>query len=249
MAIELPKGKVPAKTQDPNYLILFGLPKVGKTTTLSTLENNLIFDLEKGSTYVEALKVELNSLQDIYDACQAIAAAGCPYKYITIDTITALEEMVKPYALDLWHKSPQYSADNVLLAQITDVTRVPRGGGYSFIREAIEMVIDWISKITENVIICGHVKDVSLDESQEQSIKDLDLVGKTKRILSAKSDAIGFVHRAENGDLYINFGNNGEILTGARPKHLAGKDILVASRNEDGTFESHWENIYPSLKK
>lgn len=44
MAIELPMNKIPAESQDPKYLILFGLPKVGKTTILSTLENNLILD-------------------------------------------------------------------------------------------------------------------------------------------------------------------------------------------------------------
>lgn len=44
MAITLPTTKIPAETQDPKYLILFGLPKVGKTTILSTLENNLILD-------------------------------------------------------------------------------------------------------------------------------------------------------------------------------------------------------------
>lgn len=43
--IELPKTKIPAETQDPKYLILFGLPKVGKTTVLASLENNLILDL------------------------------------------------------------------------------------------------------------------------------------------------------------------------------------------------------------
>ena len=42
--ITLPTIKIPAETQDPKYLILFGLPKVGKTTVLSTLENNLILD-------------------------------------------------------------------------------------------------------------------------------------------------------------------------------------------------------------
>ena len=57
MAIELPKTKIPAATQDPKYLILFGLPKVGKTTILSTLENNLILDTESGSDYIDALKV------------------------------------------------------------------------------------------------------------------------------------------------------------------------------------------------
>ena len=82
----------------------------------------------------------------------------------------------------------------------------------------------------------------------EGSVKDLDLGGKLKRILSAKSDAIGFVHRDEDSNLCIQFGTNGEVLTGARPVHLANKDIVVAERNEDGTFTSHWERIYPSLQ-
>jgi len=70
---------------------------------------------------------------------------------------------------------------------------------------------------------------------------------KTSRILAAKSDAIGFVHRNENSDLCIQFGTDGEVLTGARPQHLANKDIIVAERKEDGSFVPHWERIYPSL--
>lgn len=104
-----------------------------------------------------------------------------------------------------------------------------------------------ISSATDNLIICGHVKDTALNEGLEGTVKDLDLVGKLKRVLSAKSDAIGFVHRDENSNLCINFGQNGEILTGARPLHLANKDIIVAERNEDGTFTSHWERIFPSI--
>ena len=44
MAISLPTVKVPSVTQDPKNLILFGAPKVGKTTIISTLENCLILD-------------------------------------------------------------------------------------------------------------------------------------------------------------------------------------------------------------
>lgn len=72
---------------------------------------------------------------------------------------------------------------------------------------------------------------------------------KLKRVLSAKSDAIGFVHRDEDSNLCINFGHGGEVLTGARPVHLANKDIVVAERQPDGTFISRWERIYPSLSK
>ena len=44
MAIKLPTTKLPAETQDPQNLIIYGLPKIGKTTVLSTLDDNLILD-------------------------------------------------------------------------------------------------------------------------------------------------------------------------------------------------------------
>ena len=239
MSIVLPTAKVPAETQDPKNLILFGLPKVGKTTILSTLENNLILDFENGSTYVDALKVKVSSLKELKEVIKAIKDAGKPYTYITIDTITALEEMTKDMALKMWQNSPQFTTKY----EIKDVTQIPNGAGYSFWRQALEAVIDLIASAAPNLIICGHVKDTAL------SVKDLDLVGKTKRVLSAKSDAIGFVHRDEESNLCINFGMNGEVLCGARPAHLANKDIIVAEYQEDGTFVSHWERIYPSLSK
>lgn len=44
MSLVLPTAPIPAVTQDPKNLILYGVPKVGKTTTLSVLPNNLILD-------------------------------------------------------------------------------------------------------------------------------------------------------------------------------------------------------------
>lgn len=69
------------------------------------------------------------------------------------------------------------------------------------------------------------------------------------RVMAAKSDAIGFVHRDKEGNLCINFEANGEASVGARPEHLANKSIIVAERQKDGTFINHWNRIYPSLNK
>lgn len=245
MTIELPTKPIPAETQDPKYLILFGLPKVGKTTVLSTLENNLILDFENGSTYVDALKIKINNLKELKEVIKAIKEAGKPYKYITIDTITAIEDLAKPVAITMYQNSPVFSSK---YADIKDITQLPNGSGWGFLRSAIETIVDMIGSAAENLIICGHVRDTALNEGLDGNVKDLDLSGKIKRVLSARSDAIGFVHRDENSNLCINFGQNGEILTGARPIHLANKDIIVAERMEDGTFISHWDRIYPSLK-
>lgn len=243
--ITLPTTKIPAETQDPKYLILFGLPKVGKTTTLASLDNNLILDFENGSSYVNALKVKITSLKELTEVCKAIKDAGKPYKFITIDTITAVEEMAKPLAIKLYQNSPLFSDK---YADVKDPAQLPNGSGYSFWRESIQKIVDMVAACAPNLIICGHVKDSALTENASNNLKTLDLTGKVSRILSAKSDAIGFVHRDEDSNLCIQFGADGEVLTGARPAHLANQDIVVVERLEDGTFVSHWDRIYPSLK-
>lgn len=200
--------------------------------------------MENGSTYVDALKIKINSLKQLKEVCKAIKDAGNPYKFITIDTVTAVEEMAKPLAISLYQASPMFSEK---YADVTDPQALPNGSGWAFWRAAIEKIIDMVAKCTDNLIICGHVKDSALQEGASGVLKELDLAGKTKRVLSAKSDAIGFVHRDENSNLCIQFGTDGEVLTGARPSHLANKDIIVAERQEDGSFISRWDRIYPSL--
>lgn len=106
MAIKLPTTKLPAATQDPQNLIIYGLPKIGKTTVLSTLDDNLILDFESGSKYVSALKVEINSLKDFAEVYKALKESEHKYKFITIDTVTALEEFVKPLALKMYRDTP-----------------------------------------------------------------------------------------------------------------------------------------------
>ncbi len=203
-------------------------------------------DFENGSTYVDALKIKINSLKDLNEVCKAIKEAKKPYKFITIDTITAVEEMAKPLAIKLYQNSPVFSDR---YADVKDPAQLPNGSGYSFWRAGIEKIIDMVADCTPNLIICGHVKDAALNESATNNIKTLDLTGKVSRILSAKSDAIGFVHRDEDSNLCIKFGADGEVLTGARPAHLANKDIIVAEHQDDGSFISRWERIYPSLAK
>lgn len=201
-------------------------------------------DFENGSSYVDALKIKITSLKELGEVCKAIKEAGKPYKFITIDTITAVEEMAKPLAIKMYRNSPMFSER---YADVTNPAELPNGSGYSFWRSSIEKIIDMIAACAPNLIICGHVKDAAISETAQNSLKTLDLTGKVSRILSAKSDAIGWVHRDENSNLCIQFGVDGEVLTGARPAHLANKDIIVAERNEDGTFTSHWERIFPSL--
>ena len=107
MSIVLPTSKVKAERVNPKRIVIYSKPKTGKTTAFAGLDNNLILDLENGTEYVDALKVKIGSLQELLDVGKAIKEAGKPYKFITVDTVTALEEMIMPLAIKLYRQTPK----------------------------------------------------------------------------------------------------------------------------------------------
>ena len=106
MSLILPTSKVPAVSTNPKFLIIYGRPKAGKTSALAQLENNLIVDLEGGSTFIDAMAVQARSVSDLGEIAQAIRAKNTEvghafYRHITIDIATRLEEICLPYAATL----------------------------------------------------------------------------------------------------------------------------------------------------
>lgn len=239
MSIVLPTKKVKAERQNPKRLLVYSKPKTGKTTAFAGLDDNLILDLESGSDYVEALKVKVSNLQELLDAGKAIKAAGNPYKYITIDTVTALEDMIQPLAIKLYRQTPMgknYDGDNV--------TTLPNGAGYLYIRQAFFQVLDFIDTLAPHIILAGHIKDKVVDDKGEMVMSaNIDLTGKIKSLICANADAIGYMYRKGNKTI-LSFKTNEEVTCGARPEHLRNEEIVVTEMNEKGELEFHWDKIY-----
>ena len=198
MAITLPTGKVQATNQDPHNLILFGAPKVGKTTLLAELPDSLLIDLEQGSTYISACKIQATNLKELLEIIKAIKEAGNPYKFIVLDTITALAEIVKPLAIKdflLTDDGVKHLAALKLQGKSEkdiNLDLLPFGKGYTLIKEAMNKVIKQISSVCENVVIVGHVKLTQIEtETSTDITKSLDLTGQAKRYFASQSDAIG----------------------------------------------------------
>jgi hypothetical protein len=239
MSIVLPTTKVKSESTNPKRLIIYSKPKTGKTTAFAGLDNNLIIDLEEGSNYVDALKIQVSSLQELLEAGKAIKEAGKPYKYVTIDTVTALEDMVGPLAVKLYKQTSMgknYDGDNVL--------SLPNGAGYLYLRQAFFQVLDFIDTLAPHIILAGHIKDKQIDDKGEMVLAaNIDLTGKIKSLICANADAIGYMFRKGNKTI-LSFKTSEEVTCGARPKHLTNEEIVVSELNEKGELEFHWDKIY-----
>jgi hypothetical protein len=253
--ITLPTQKVKAASKSPNNLIIFSKPKVGKTSLLAELESCLIIDLEKGSDFVDAMKLKAETVQDIKNIGEEIKKADYPYKYVAIDTVTALEEMCVPYAEHLYSKKPmgkswfKKNADGKLTkdsgkASYGSILNLPNGAGYTYLREALTKIVEYAKTLAPRIILVGHIKDTMLEKAGgEFTSSDLDLTGKIKRILTSQSDAIGYLYRKKNQNI-LTFATTDSVACGARPKHLRNAEIVISEVNKDGDLETHWDKVY-----
>lgn len=243
--IVLPKEKNKPKINNPRFLILYGKPKSGKTTLASQLENNLIIDLEGGSEFLEALSIQARTINDLGEISRAIqeqitATGKKPYKYITIDNATRLEELCLGYAKTLYQLTPMgksYNGD--------DVRTLPNGSGYMYLRQAVRKVLDMFRNLTDNFILIGHVKEKMINkEGEELSEMALDLVGKLGDITCGEADAVGYIYRKKNETIISFEGGDGNTIREARAPHLRGKKIVIAESDAENNVTVHWDRIY-----
>jgi len=238
MSIVLPTSKVKAERVNPKRIVIYSKPKTGKTTAFAGLDNNLILDLENGTEYVDALKVKIGSLQELLDVGKAIKEAGKPYKFITVDTVTALEEMIMPLAIKLYRQTPMgknFDGDTV--------TTLPNGAGYLYIRQAFFQVLDFIDTLAATIILSGHIKDKQVDDKGELVMSaNIDLTGKIRSLICANADAIGYMYRKGNRTI-LSFKTNEEVTCGARPEHLRNEEIVV-SEMVDNVLTTSWDKVF-----
>jgi len=222
----LPTEKVKAARKSPKNMVIYGAPKVGKTTALTALDNCLIIDLEDGSDMVDALKVKASNLKELAEIGKAIMKAGRPYKYIAIDTVSKLEEWCEEDAKKLYMTTPMgknFEEKNPGMS----ILSLPNGGGYLYLRIAYKKWIDKIAMLADHIILVGHLKDKVLDKKgKEVIVKDLDLTGKLKQITCANADAVGYIFR-EDETTMISFNSLDDITAGSRCEHLKGKTIPI----------------------
>jgi len=242
--MELPSKIVKKQDTNPKTMIVFSQPKMGKTTLMAQLKDNLIIDLEKGTRYVDAYKVEVNNYKELLEVlkeCIAQKKEGkLKFKYVTIDTVTKLESLIMPKAIQLYQATPMgknYTGN--------DVTTLPNGAGYGFIRKSMDYIAQKLQEIFEYVIFVGHVKSKSINkEGSEIEVTDLSLTGKMAQLLPAHVDAVAYLHRDKKNNLMLDFRGGDSLTAGARPEHLKGQNIQISTTDDDGNITYHWDKIF-----
>lgn len=252
MAIVLPKPNeiIRAHLKNPRITLFYSEPKVGKTSLFAALPNSLLIDVEKGSGFVDATKVSVDSLAELTELGKQIIKDKFPYEYGILDTASQLVDWCEDDATDMYKDSvigKNFKGDSV-------TAELPKGAGYYWLRKSYSIYFHCLASWFPKLIVLAHVRDKMLVDKKGNQVEaiDLDLTGKLRQITCAKADAIGYLHRktvgAENGDeveeIFVSFRSKG-ITTGSRARHLEGKDISISKVvGEDEEIKVDWDKIF-----
>lgn len=264
--IELPTERQSPASYNPKLMVLYGRPKSGKSSIMASLDSNLIIDLEDGYRALSVMKVKVNNAQEIFEVAQAISnkikeTGSMPYRFITIDNASRLEEFSLSYAAQLYRSTPMGQswgmlkdrAGNVVKDPKTnrpmpdpkaDVRTLPNGSGYMYLRNAIKKLVDIFKPLCDTLILVAHVKDKQIKkDSEEMSEMTVDLAGKTGDIICGEADAIGYIFRRENKTI-VSFKGGDDTLKEARPLHLRGKEFEVAYSDDNNELHVDCSKIF-----
>lgn len=181
---KLPTEKTEAVRVNPRKMFIFAHTKTGKTDAVAQLENSLLIDLESGSQFVSANRLDVrqiandnnvSTLEVLGMIVNKLKESEHKYDYIILDTATELTEIAKDLAAMEYRKDPMGKS-----WKGTDITQLPMGKGYGLLRDAYKRIYNMFDGLAnECLILLGHVKDSSITKNGEElKAKDVQLVGR-----------------------------------------------------------------------
>lgn len=244
----------PAERYEPDSVVLFGPPKIGKNTLLVGLPNHYIFELQpKGMAAISG------GTYDYYLTWQALDVGIAEFRalppeakprFVCVDHMGILEEFSFAKAFDQYkatHPGTKAQTMNEL------ITMMPNNTGWYLPRAQFSAYLRSFAEISDTLIITGHVKPKSIDDNvKEADLGDMDLMGKNSRILAGSFQVIGRLLRSKDGVLTMSTRNTSDgkqaITAGCNFAYLADKDIVLSKRNADLSVTTFWHEVFPSLK-
>lgn len=157
------------------------------------------------------------------------------FKFIIIDTITALERYATQYVIRQANRQ-----DNPAKRYKT-VSNIPWGDGYTMVGEAIYEQIDRLKKAGFGVLVIGHEKTrkIKNKDGYEYDYTGLNVMGKVSDIIERESDFIIYADlmttEGEDGkpkeERLLRYRSDGNFLAGCRFKHFP-----ASTSNEPADF-------------
>ena len=133
-------------------MLLYGAPKIGKSTFCSRAENALFIATEPGLNHLETYNIRVNSWREFLEAMALIAKGNHPFKTIVIDTVDKLCDFCEQ----------ELCAQN----NVVSLSDFAFGKGYALYKTEMSRVFQKVFALNMGVILTSHTQLTDVDTPQ-----------------------------------------------------------------------------------
>ena len=199
------------------YVLIYGAPKVGKTSFAAKFKKNLILAFEMGTNALDGVYVQpIQKWSDLKLVVRQLAntKAREMYDTITVDTASIAYDLCEQYIC--------------VQNGVQKVSEIPWGAGYSAVKQEFESTLRQITMLGYGLILIAHeeVRKEVIDDSEKEFFRPA-LNKRCYEICNRLVDVIGYIaiewDEDGNSHRYLYTRQTPYVMAGSRFKYLAPK--------------------------
>ena len=146
MVVVLPTERsVPNRALDMKSILLFGHPKIGKSTFANRAKKAVFFECEPGLNELSVFRIPIRCWPDFLEACKLIAEGNHDFRTIVIDTADIAFRLCTEY-VNAKH-GVEYEGD------------LPHGKGWAFVKAEWTRVLTRLAGLPYGLILISHATE------------------------------------------------------------------------------------------
>ena len=150
MSISLPtEASKPVTELGKQTILLYGSPKLGKSSFASKAPGSLFFECEPGLNHLEVFKVPTYSWEAFLEACKLVAKGDHNFKTIVIDTVDNAFKMCSDYVCA--KHGIEYEGD------------MGHGKGWALVKNEWHRVLTRLASLPYGLILISHAVDKTIE--------------------------------------------------------------------------------------
>jgi hypothetical protein len=210
MTLTLPTTKTkPTSDLSKQSILLYGVPKLGKSSFASEFPEAMFFECEPGLGHLEVFKVPTYKWEDFLEACKLIAKGDHPFKTLVIDTVDNAFKMCSDHVCA--KHGIEYEGD------------MSHGKGWALVKNEWHRVLTRLASLPYGLILISHAVDKTIETRTGEYTKSIpSLPDRARNVVLGLVDMILYGDSIARKDAAGNLITERVLRTKPHPTYEAG---------------------------